>query len=333
MLQARRRQRLALKLGEQRSKDFGMHAGRQTAIALLAAAAAAACPTAGAAEPARTAADALGGAAAPGNAGDPRAGGGARYGAVKPEPRAVLRRFALNQPGHVPGARAPRVLVRVDSRARVVRVRVWLSDPSGRTAARRAFLGRLRTGRTHRIVVPTAGLPEGRYTVRLSVRDGRGRAARRGRGAATTLPLTVATHHFPIAGPHGYGGDGARFGAGRAGHTHQGQDLTAALGTPVVAPSAGTVTTVRYQASGAGHYVVLKAPGDAADYVFMHLRERSVRVVEGQQVTAGQQLAEVGSTGSSSGAHLHFEIWVEGGWYTGGHPVDPLPYLRSWDLG
>jgi murein DD-endopeptidase MepM/ murein hydrolase activator NlpD len=280
--------------------------------------------------PAAAAAD--GGAAAPGNAGDPRAGGGARYGAVKPEPRAVLRRFALNQPGHVPGRRAPRALLRVDSRARVVRVRVWLQDPLGRAAPRRAFLGRLRTGRTHRIVVPTAGLPEARYAVRLSVRDGRGRAARRAPGAATTLPLTVATHFFPIAGPHGYGGEDARFGAHRRGHTHQGQDLTAALGTPLVAPSAGTVTTVRYQASGAGHYVVLNAPGDAADYVFMHLRERSVRVVEGQRVAGGEQLAEVGSTGSSSGPHLHFEIWIGGGWYTGGHPVDPLPYLRSWDV-
>jgi murein DD-endopeptidase MepM/ murein hydrolase activator NlpD len=87
---------------------------------------------------------------------------------------------------------------------------------------------------------------------------------------------------------------------------------------------------VQYQARGAGHYVVLDGEGEDRDYVFMHLRTGSIAVEEGEAVRTGQQIAEVGNTGASSGPHLHFEIWVNGGWYTGGEPIDPLPLLRSW---
>lgn len=143
-------------------------------------------------------------------------------------------------------------------------------------------------------------------------------------------PATDPTGYvFPVRGAFDYGSDGSRFGAGRKGHTHQGQDMAAAEGTPVVTPWAGTVKTVQYQAGGAGHYVVVGG-SDARDYVFMHLRSGSIPVEEGQSVTTGQQIGEVGNTGSSSGAHLHFEVWVGGGWYTGGHPIDPLPLLTSW---
>jgi murein DD-endopeptidase MepM/ murein hydrolase activator NlpD len=69
--------------------------------------------------------------------------------------------------------------------------------------------------------------------------------------------------------------------------------------------------------------------GDDYDYVFMHLRSGSIVVREGQRVRTGQQLGEVGSTGGSSGPHLHFEVWV-GRWYDGGHPIDPLALLEAW---
>jgi murein DD-endopeptidase MepM/ murein hydrolase activator NlpD len=87
------------------------------------------------------------------------------------------------------------------------------------------------------------------------------------------------------------------------------------------------VTAVQYQAKGAGHYVVIA--GADYDYVFMHLSSGSTVVREGQLVRTGQRVADVGSTGESSGPHLHFEIWA-GGWYAGGHPIDPLPLLEAW---
>jgi len=145
------------------------------------------------------------------------------------------------------------------------------------------------------------------------------RAKRAGRSA----------HLFPIAGPFAWGGPDAAFGAKRKGHRHQGYDLAAALGTPVVAPHGGVIEAVGYQARGAGHYLVLDGDRETYDYVFMHLRSGSIGVRQDDRVGIGQQLGEVGSTGGSSGAHLHFEIWV-GGWFAGGEPVDPLPLLQQW---
>jgi murein DD-endopeptidase MepM/ murein hydrolase activator NlpD len=149
---------------------------------------------------------------------------------------------------------------------------------------------------------------------------------------APTPPASSSRGVFPIQGAYSFGGADARFGASRPGHVHQGQDLVAASGVPVVAPRAGTVHWVAYQAAGAGHYVVVTGD-DGRDYVFMHLLDGSVAVAKGQPVAAGQRLGLVGSTGESSGPHLHFEIWP-GGWYAdGSQPIDPLPDLLAWAAG
>ena len=56
--------------------------------------------------------------------------------------------------------------------------------------------------------------------------------------------------------------------------------------------------------------------------MYAHLQKPAM-VTKGQQVTTGQQVGNVGETGNASGCHLHFEIWVGAGWYTGGNPIDP----------
>jgi murein DD-endopeptidase MepM/ murein hydrolase activator NlpD len=145
---------------------------------------------------------------------------------------------------------------------------------------------------------------------------------------APTVETVAGT--FPVRGSYTFGGEGSRFGSGRPGHIHQGQDVAAANGTPLVAPVAGTVTWKANQPGGAGIYLVVRGAADGRDYVFMHLKRGSVVVSAGSSVAAGEQLAQVGSTGVSSGPHLHFEIWI-GGWQArGGAPIDPLPQLQRW---
>jgi murein DD-endopeptidase MepM/ murein hydrolase activator NlpD len=144
---------------------------------------------------------------------------------------------------------------------------------------------------------------------------------------APTAPVPAGTV-FPVAGPHTYG-DG--IGAARSGHTHQGQDVLAAEGTPVVAPEAGTVLYVDNQPSAAGWYVVLHA-ADGRDMFFAHCQEGSLAVTPGLAVAAGARLCNVGHTGDASGPHLHFEIWVNG-WHVSAASefIDPLPDLLAWD--
>lgn len=141
--------------------------------------------------------------------------------------------------------------------------------------------------------------------------------------------LAGGTQVFPIPGPHDYGGASARFGAGRSGHTHQGQDVFAACGEPLLSAHAGNVKARGYQGSGAGHYLVVTGV-DGIDYVYMHLLKASW-AAQGAWVHAGSQIGKVGESGNASGCHLHFELWTAPGWYSGGVPQDPLPSLLHWD--
>jgi murein DD-endopeptidase MepM/ murein hydrolase activator NlpD len=258
--------------------------------------------------------------------------------------RPVARTLAVT-PRAVTEGQVPGISVRIDQRGvRSVRARlVVLTQPRGDVAAR-IDLGRVRTGR--RVTAPwPAGtaLPAGSYLVRVHALDPSGRTLRRSARTSGRLDFTVSPPPaptapppsvagiFPVAGPHvtAAAGSGGAFGAGRAGHVHEGHDIAAAAGTPVVAPVAGVVSSVRYQASGAGWYVVLDGI-DGRDYFFAHCTAGSVAVLAGAPVPAGAVLCGVGSTGSATGPHLHFEIWEVGWRVPGGHPIDPLPQLLAW---
>jgi murein DD-endopeptidase MepM/ murein hydrolase activator NlpD len=148
-------------------------------------------------------------------------------------------------------------------------------------------------------------------------------------GNRAQLRAAQMQYRFPVRGPHNYGDANARFGAGRSGHSHQGQDVFAACGTPMVAPHGGVVEYRGYQGS-AGNYLVIDGTGVKEDYVLMHLLAPA-KVAKGQQVSSGQFIGKVGETGNASGCHLHFEIWKGRGWYSGGRPIDPYATLQYWD--
>lgn len=152
--------------------------------------------------------------------------------------------------------------------------------------------------------------------------------------AQTATPLAsgafdLVGDKFPIRGKHTYGTGIAAFGAQRNGHIHEGQDVFAACGTPLVAARGGVVKLNQDEAN-AGNYIVIDAAGTDVDYVYMHLRRRSP-LKKGALVGTGDPIGEVGKTGDATACHLHFELWSAPGWFTGGKPLDPLPSLKAWD--
>lgn len=100
---------------------------------------------------------------------------------------------------------------------------------------------------------------------------------------------------------------------------HQGIDIAVSAGTPIVAAGDGTVVTAAYSAS-AGNYIMLYH-GNSLYTVYMHASKLAVK--EGAQVKQGDVIAYVGSTGISTGAHLHFGVSVNGAY------VNPRNYVSQ----
>ena len=289
--------------------------------------------------------------------------GGAVYGSAlggPPSPPSVGR-FSVAPRTVTTGDALPRLALRIDQPGgRTVRARVVLWPARGQGKVVRLDLGKVRPGDTLRPRFPAGTvLAPGRYTVRVHATDAAGRPlARRARSSGRSVlvvravpapaplpkpapspppvaapppapvPALVRSGSFPVAGPFSWG-DG--FGTDRGTHAHQGQDLLAAAGTPVVAPEAGTIRTVDVQASGAGHYLVLTAAGSRRELFFAHCVAGSIAVTPGQAVAAGAPLCQVGATGRASTPHLHIELWPEG-WRLSATsaPADPRPQLEAW---
>ncbi|MBC2255023.1 peptidoglycan DD-metalloendopeptidase family protein [Listeria ivanovii] len=107
--------------------------------------------------------------------------------------------------------------------------------------------------------------------------------------------------------------------------SHKGQDIAAGGAVTVSAAASGTVVFSGFGASGSGFggygYVVKIDHGNGFQTLYGHMRAGSLKVVAGQQVSQGQPIGIMGSTGQSTGQHLHFEI------HQNGVPIDPAPYI------
>lgn len=203
-----------------------------------------------------------------------------------------------------------------------VAIRVYRMRVDGEGLIRRIVTGRLQAGRWHhrgwdgrtrrgRLA------PAGRYRVLAGPVGGPFRGLGR---------VRLHGHRFPVDGPHGIRGYIGEFGAPRVdGRTHEGFDVTAACGTPLVAVRAGTILKAAFDSDLYGNYVVMKGEGERRTYKYSHLL-RPAPVRNGQRVRAGRRLGSVGQTGNaaSTPCHLHIEI------RTRGRLLDPEPILGSW---
>jgi murein DD-endopeptidase MepM/ murein hydrolase activator NlpD len=103
---------------------------------------------------------------------------------------------------------------------------------------------------------------------------------------------------------------------------HRGVDISAPMGSTVFAAGAGTVIKADYGWGGGYGNRVWIDHGNGVITTYNHLKEGSFRVSSGSVVKKGDQIANVGSTGYSTGPHLHFEVWING------ETVDPMTYLQ-----
>jgi murein DD-endopeptidase MepM/ murein hydrolase activator NlpD len=158
--------------------------------------------------------------------------------------------------------------------------------------------------------VVTLGDPDGKLKQLLSAQSAGSitRAASAGSlGAPLASLVTASPFGFRVSPITGGTGD-----------FHRGQDFVAQCGTSVLAAASGTVTFAGWHPFGGGNRVVVDH-GNGLETTYNHLSSFNVKV--GQTVSRGQVVALSGTTGASTGCHLHFEVQVNG------EVVDPMGWL------
>ena len=132
-------------------------------------------------------------------------------------------------------------------------------------------------------------------------------------------PVTPAKSNAPLRWPVAAPRLSSAFGS-RWGKNHEGIDMAAPIGTPVLAAAVGEVIYAGDHVRGYGNMVVVKHKDDL---VTVYAHNSLMLVHTGDRVTVGQEIARVGDTGRSTAPHLHFEV------RRGEVPQDPMPFLPA----
>ncbi|MGY1948714.1 peptidoglycan DD-metalloendopeptidase family protein [Nocardia asiatica] len=185
--------------------------------------------------------------------------------------------------------------------AALERAQAIVRDGQARASATAAAVNQLTGGYLNGIAGrPTTRTVAGRRTARTAVpRLGNGRAR---------LPLdkyTVTSNYGP-----------------RHGELHRGVDLAAPGGTPIYAATGGIVIQAGDAGDGYGYQVRMRAD-DGTETIYAHQQAGSIRVTAGEEIPAGTVIGAVGSTGNSTGNHLHYEV------RRNGRAIDPTAYLAA----
>jgi len=212
-------------------------------------------------------------------------------------------------------------LFRSAGEPRNVRIRV-VQVASRRIVASRTRAG-ARPGNRHQSVWRGnarggAPAPDGRYAFQLGVP---------GSAPVPAGRFHLHGHRFPVSRPHGTRGAIGEFGAPRSGgRVHQGFDVTAPCGTPLLAIRAGRVERRGYDPSLYGNFIEVDARRSNLDYFYAHLLHPA-EARRGDSVRTSERLGKIGLTGNAAGTpcHLHVEL------RRSGHLLDPKPSLRRWD--
>ena len=170
------------------------------------------------------------------------------------------------------------------------------------------------TGQTTPTAVPSSLYPSTGYTAMPA--------------PATPSPLILARFPgavFPVAGTYTYTDTFGAYRADMPSRSHEGDDIFASYGTPVVAVQDGTITGMSTTTIGGNNIHLTTSRADY--FYYAHLSRFATGLVVGAHVVAGQTIGYVGDTGDARGTppHLHFEIHPDGG-----PAVDPTPYLDAW---
>ncbi|GGK08338.1 hypothetical protein GCM10010123_42860 [Pilimelia anulata] len=139
-------------------------------------------------------------------------------------------------------------------------------------------------------------------------------AATTGTGAVARPAGISQSWTLPVRGANVSSEFGPRWGT-----EHEGMDFAAGMGTPIHAAKAGVVKKASWY-GGYGNAVIIDH-GNGVQTLYGHASKLNVK--EGQRVSAGQVIAKVGSTGDSTGPHLHFEVHVKD------KPINPRPWLAK----